>query len=336
VRSILARVRKSGTAPAIASCLVTVFITVVVALTAFTHAATDFERVALLVLPGAGILIAIFGFYIFRGGPEEPAPLASRAVLEALQLAVSDRESLPRELVLGAAYVVASDGPAGGGDLFDVHRIDDSRGYVLIADASGKGLDAALDAAFVKFAVRALIGQLGTADGVLSALNGLYADAHPRSEAFASVFLGIFDLRRATLSYVSAGHAEAWLRRGAQVSSLPYTGPVIGLFRNARFSSRAVAFEPDDLLVIATNGLTQAPTPGGERLSGENAAVWIARAASSDPQAVVDELAERVRRYSGGVAHDDLAILALRNAAQRASGPAGSSGRRPTYQPTLR
>ncbi len=308
MRPLPERIREHGTGPAIFACLLTLFAGAVLALTTASRATTDFERLALAILPCAGALVATLVLYIFRGS--------------ALQRAVADRGALPEGLCAGAVYVRAGDPAVAGSDVFDIQRGFGSRGYVLVADASANGADAAHDAAFLKFTVRALVRQFATPDAVLGALDELFRE-HARQGAFASVFLGMFDFERSRLAYSSAGHVGAWLRRDREVGSLPQTGPVIGLAPEAKFGRRTVAFVPGDLLVVATDGLTQAAAPGGDRLTVDNAGVWIAHSAAHVPQALVDDIAARARRYAGGAPRDDLTILALRNdAPAKVPGPA--------------
>lgn len=296
----------------IAGLVTAVFVLGVVALTASTRAQSSFERFALAILPLGGGLCGLLAAYLFRRTEPPDALFVNRTVLGALQRPV-ETEQLPASVIVASANVAAAAGVAPSPETFDVQRLDATRGYVLMADVGGKGLDAALDAAFVKHVVRALVRQAAAPDAMLSMLNAAYAEAHPRTESFASVFLGIVDARRATLVYASAAHAEAWLRHGLEAVSLPATGPAIGLSTNAHYAARSVAFAPADTLVLSTDTLTSVVAPEGERLTGEIAAAWIARAPADTIRGVVDDLVARAHRFAGGHARNDLMILALQN-----------------------
>ncbi len=120
----------------------------------------------------------------------------------------------------------------------------------------------------------------------------------------------MFDCERSLLTYTSAGHAGAWLRRGSFVDVLEVTGPIVGLDASFEYASRTIRLDDGDLVVLATDGLTEARTPEGEMLEADGAAALV-RAAPSDPQACADSLIAAVRTMGGGVLNDDLALVAI-------------------------
>ena len=195
-------------------------------------------------------------------------------------------------------------------DLFDVRRLDENRGLVTIADISGKGIEAAVNTAFVKYSIRTL--ALNNADPavILSAFNSAFLDTIKDPNLFVVAFVGILDARTMHLTYASAGHSGAFLRRGSDVTQLEVTGPVVGIDRDVRFSSQSVALQPRDLLVLATDGLTEARDRSGAVLD-DAGAIRLVRSGPTDPQACADELVSAIRRRSGGRLADDLALLVI-------------------------
>ena len=100
-----------------------------------------------------GLLAILFNAYRSRLNRELEE---ERAITKILQRAFRS-ESIPLpHCEVGSAYLSATSHMAVGGDVFDVYRLSDSRALVLIADISGKGVDAAVLTAFIKFMIRAI------------------------------------------------------------------------------------------------------------------------------------------------------------------------------------
>jgi serine phosphatase RsbU (regulator of sigma subunit) len=232
------------------------------------------------------------------------------SIVETLQGAFrTDLDVLPRSRI-GTAYVSADRDAAVGGDLFDVRRLDATRGLIMIADMSGKGIQAAVNTAFVKYSIRTLALTQNDPAQILAQFNRIFLDTIVDPNLFVVAFVGIIDSRDGSLVYASAGHAGAWLRRGETVEPLSVTGPIVGLGAEFDFENRTLRLARGDLIVLATDGLTEARDPEGEILPDAAALDWL-RAASRDPQDCADDLVAAVRSRSGGAVHDDLALLVV-------------------------
>ncbi len=233
-----------------------------------------------------------------------------RSVTDTLQRAFLSGWDILPYLRVGTAYVSATGEAAVGGDLFDVYRLDEHRSMVLVADVSGKGISAAVETAFIKYSIRALAEDYSEPGVILEKFNRLFLKSMTDLSAFVVGFIGVLDDRDMALRYASAGHAPAYLRRGAEVQQLPVTGPVIGLSGDNPFASSKIFLQPADTLILATDGLTEARDVSGAMLDDEGAMHWI-RSGDADPQGLADELVRRVSMYSGGKIADDLALLVI-------------------------
>jgi serine phosphatase RsbU (regulator of sigma subunit) len=233
-----------------------------------------------------------------------------RSIVETLERAFrTDLDVLPGSRI-GTAYLSADLDAAVGGDLYDVRRLDASRGLVLVADVSGKGIKAAVNTAFVKYSVRTLARDHRDPGDILDNFNKMFLETVSDPNLFVVVFVGILDAQARSLAYASAGHSGAFLRRGSDVRALAVTGPVIGLDTSFTYTTNVVALEKGDLLLLATDGLTEARDTAGGFLDDAGAMELLATS-SQDPQTCADEIVAAVRARSGGTVGDDLALLAI-------------------------
>lgn len=254
-----------------------------------------------------GLLAILFNVYRSRANRELEQ---ERAITQILQRAFRS-ETIPLPgCEVGSAYVSATNHTAVGGDVFDVYRLSENRALILIADVSGKGVDAAILTAFIKFMIRAIALRQGDVAAILSEFNVAFSKAVGNPYLFASMFVGVLDVQTFRLEYGSAGHDCAYLRRGDGVEQLPVTGPVLGVMEEP-FYAKTVDLEPGAILVLTTDGLTDVRNRAGERLLTRGAMELIGRA-SPHAQQLADELVAEVRARGRNRVSDDLAILAIR------------------------
>lgn len=235
-----------------------------------------------------------------------------RNVTEALQHAFAGAVTNDPRLDTATVYLSATRGAKIGGDVYDVYHIDEDRTLVIIADVSGKGVDAAVDTTFVKYSLRAFSSEYRDVATIVGRFNTLYADAQKPPESFVVLFTGIYDRSDGTLTYVNAGHEAAYVRRTSSVEQLTVTDQIIGLARDVEFHTKRVALGTTDTLFLATDGLTEARDPSGAFLGEENVRQWLVEAQNASARALVSEISDRLRRYTRANINDDLAILAIR------------------------
>jgi serine phosphatase RsbU (regulator of sigma subunit) len=235
-----------------------------------------------------------------------------RSFVDDLQrVYISRQEALPGTKS-ASAYISATHEASVGGDLFDVRRLDDEHGYLLIADVSGKGVSAAVDTAKIRFTISALAKNASEDPvAILTGLNRVLNSYQSDIPRFATVFYGVLNWKAQTLRYASAGHSSVFLRRGADVRQLAVTGPLVGIGYEPDFETNEIGLEDHDLLVLATDGLTEARGADKSILTDEGAMQWIREADGDDPKRHVEDLLARLRAYSHSEFRDDLALLVL-------------------------
>ena len=275
-------------------------------------AAANVQSLLIRAAASTAVLILLFGIAAIVADSYRSRTQAElereRVVADTLQRAfLSGWDSVPH-LRIGTAYVSSTSEAAIGGDLFDIHRIDAHRSLVLVADVSGKGIEAAVETAQVKYTIRALIDDYDDPGALLAKFNGIFLRSLRDLSSFVSIFAGIFDDRDWTLRYASAGHAPTFLRRGDDVEQLPVTGPLAGITDDAAFSSLSVALRPGDLLVLSTDGLTEARDSSGVAVDDDGVMRWV-KSGAREPQALAQQLIDQATQFAGGRINDDLALL---------------------------
>jgi len=224
--------------------------------------------------------------------------------------------------VAGIAYAIhyrLAEGRAGG-DLVDVYGFDNASVAFTVADISGKGTRAAIQAAMVKYGLRAYASEGFNPEKVLRSLDRLYLEntAFDQTESFATVFFGHLDAERTTMTYASAGHESVVLvPPDGEPVILDVTAPAVGVFEDQQhlFKQRNVALAPGALLVAVTDGITESRRGRREFFGMERFLDVVREQRDAQVDVVARTIADRALAFSDRPAHDDIAILVVRTAA---------------------
>ncbi|HYA63330.1 MAG TPA: SpoIIE family protein phosphatase [Candidatus Sulfotelmatobacter sp.] len=198
-----------------------------------------------------------------------------------------------------------------GGDYFDVFPLDDRRTAFLIADVSGKGLGAALVTTMLQGALSGM--TLGTDPArVLNHVNRFLCD-HVEVGRYATMFFGVLD-DTGTLEYINAGHPSPILLRSSTAEEAFTEGSFpVGLVPEAEFSAATLKLEPNDTLVLYSDGVTEAMDPD-EQLYGAGRLRGVLQGKNEMPLDDLQKLVlESVENFARGARQaDDLTILLVR------------------------
>ncbi|MDD1706174.1 MAG: SpoIIE family protein phosphatase, partial [Methanoregulaceae archaeon] len=208
-----------------------------------------------------------------------------------------------------------------GGDFFDVIPFEvipmgkDQLG-ILIADVSGKGIPAALFMALSRIVVRvnATWYRQQPAEAIRNANATIAADS--KGGMFVTLFYGILDAQERSLTYVNAGHNPPIIFRGANgtFSDLPATGMAIGAIPDAVYTSGRVVLEPDDIMVLYTDGITEAENAAQEMYGEDRLRETIAGARTLTAAGIMAAILESVQGFTGGTPQsDDITLMVVRS-----------------------
>jgi serine phosphatase RsbU (regulator of sigma subunit) len=196
------------------------------------------------------------------------------------------------------------------GDFFDVYEVAPTRLAVVIGDVTGHGIEPSITAFQVKELLRVFLGEYRDPAQALEVLNQRMS-RHAGAEEFVSVLVAVFDVEAGTLRYASAGHPAGWLWHDRDVLPLKATGPLLLLSPDAGYHSRELPSDVDDLLVVYTDGLSEART-ADEQFGEERVAQIVRRDPGVDVQALCTTLVEAARDFASSPITDDMAIVAVR------------------------
>ena len=200
-----------------------------------------------------------------------------------------------------------------GGDYLDYIRLGPHRLDLVLGDVSGHGVAAAMVMTAARSLLRTFLPRERDPAAALHQVNrALIRDMPPGN--FMSLFVAEFDTGTGGMRYASAGHNAAIILRANQDSfeELEPTGPALGFVKQARYSlSRAPALGPDDLLLLYTDGLTEAQRADGELFGMPRLKSVLADLRRRSAPEIVSGITAAVNRFSSGPA-DDCSLVVVK------------------------
>jgi serine phosphatase RsbU (regulator of sigma subunit) len=205
-----------------------------------------------------------------------------------------------------------------GGDYFDFLVQDDDRVGVAIADVSGKGIPAALLMSNLQASLQGQVIHPSTVAEIIARVNDLLVRSTD-SQMFATFFYGVLDRNRDTFTCTNAGHNPPLLRRAdGTVEWLERGGLLLGMLPGQRYEQDTVELAPGDVLVLYTDGITEAEGPQedaeDDHMFGEERLVDVVHASSGQSAARISEAVLRaVTEHAAGVPQsDDITLVVIK------------------------
>jgi len=201
-----------------------------------------------------------------------------------------------------------------GGDFFDFFMINNDCLSFVIGDVSGKGIPAAIFMAVSRTLIRAT-GLKGMAAGeCMHYVNNLLCNESV-SSMFVTVFYGIMNMKTGVLEYSNAGHNPPYLlKNDGSILKLESTGDmVLGCFEDKQFSTKKVQLNPNEGIILYTDGVTEAFNKEMEEYGEERLEKLLPSIQALTVDKIVNGIADDVALFAKGVSQaDDITLLSMK------------------------
>ncbi len=246
--------------------------------------------------------------------------LEKEKMAEAMRIAQNIQQSLfPQEAVDFSAvdlYGWSKSAEDIGGDYYDYLKLPDGRIAIIIGDVSGHGVGPALLMTTVRAFLRALVLTEVSPKDTMTRLNRLASNDLQKDGMFVTMFYGIIDLKKKTLTYSSAGHDPPIILRAKSENAdkLDSTGVPLGIVPDFEYDEVVVTdIEKDDLVVLVTDGIWESIDASGERFGWERVISAIVKNRSQTLDKVTNEIVNDLFAFVKEVVpEDDLTVVMAR------------------------
>lgn len=207
-----------------------------------------------------------------------------------------------------------------GGDYYDFFWVDPTTLGIVVADVSGKGVPGSLVMTMIRTAMRLEARGNKSASDVLARVNQ-HVTADMKKGMFVTMFYVVLDSRRRVINFASAGHNPMILYRGRtkEVYFLKPKGFPLGIsLPEGDMFERSLALqkispEKNDMLVIYTDGITEAMNKQKKQFGEERLIQAIRENAQLSPEEFVSELNRRIAVFTDGAEqNDDITVVAIK------------------------
>jgi serine phosphatase RsbU (regulator of sigma subunit) len=266
---------------------------------------------------------------IFRFSPEgkvvetwdyfDQLRLMRQSIAQELRVARSIQEaSLPKEVPTLEGWVISPRyQPARevGGDFYDFHFLSEDRLGVVVGDATGKGVPAALVMSTTCGMLQVTAGALDSSPGeVLAQVNETLFSRIPQN-MFVTCFYAILEPESGTLNYANAGHDLPYLWHSGECEELRARGMPLGLMPGMSYKEKEIILDADQGVFYYSDGLVEAYNPKGEMFGFQRLRALVAE--HGEERALGEFLMEELYSFVGESweQENDITLLTLKRSA---------------------
>ena len=200
-----------------------------------------------------------------------------------------------------------------GGDWYDFFFIDEDRVCFNVGDVAGKGVPGALFMAVAKTLIKSRAALDHSTASIIEYTNR-ELNKDNTNIMFATIFLGILNIRTGELLYTNAAHNPPYIvSQDRKVVPLDHRhGVMVGPMPDSKYEEERIALTDDDLLVIFTDGVTEAMNPSVELYSEERLERLLSSRDSRPAKEMIDSIFSEVNQFASGAEQsDDITVLAV-------------------------
>jgi sigma-B regulation protein RsbU (phosphoserine phosphatase) len=210
-----------------------------------------------------------------------------------------------------------------GGDFYDIIQAADGRILIAVGDVAGKGSPAALLMALLLAIFRTLVDEEMDLARLVQRLN-TQVSRHSPASRFITFFVAALEPASGRIHYVNAGHLPpmVWRSRTRTIERWTPGGMALGMFEHAAYESSEGMLDPGDLLVLYSDGVTEAEDAKGRPFEDAGLEAVVESYAGEQPEALADDVFRLVENHTkDSRILDDLTILILRRLASAPARP---------------
>jgi len=200
-----------------------------------------------------------------------------------------------------------------GGDYYDLIRLDENSVCIAIADVSGKGVPAALLMANLQAFLKTIVRHGMALDEATGLINDLVSE-NTSDGKFITFFWGVIDDDHKKFTYVNAGHNPPLLVRKGRIIKLTLGGIILGVMKTITpYEYQVVDLEKDDVIIMFTDGVSEAMNKEGEEFSDERLEAIAMKTSHLSPTDILQTIRQDVISFtSGAVQSDDITIMVVK------------------------
>ena len=201
-----------------------------------------------------------------------------------------------------------------GGDYYDFLARGEDTVDLVIADVSGHNVGAALVMAETRTFIQARVQDMESASEIMTALNRFFFEDLTRAELFITMFYLRYQAGPRRLRFANAGHnlPLVWRAQSATCERLDAEGLILGVRRNVIFEEREALLFPGDVLLLYTDGITEAEDNDGNFFGDERLCTLLREHHTLAPDEFIEQILAEVRLFTGTQNfRDDVSLVVM-------------------------
>ncbi len=200
-----------------------------------------------------------------------------------------------------------------GGDFYNIYRMDDNKYVFLVGDVSGKGIPAALIMSNIQALVQAIFSERIDLNIGMQKINRLLFESTEQNR-YATLIFMILDLENNTIHYTNAGHNQPFLcKSNGNILYLDKGGIPIGIFPKAVYETEILNFETGDIVVLYSDGITEAQNPNDAEFGQYNLEKTIKESIDLSPEEIKTNLISALDNFKmGHKQNDDITLCIIK------------------------
>lgn len=222
---------------------------------------------------------------------------------------------IPKEIVQSEGYEISGFNVPSkqvGGDFYDVVHLPNGQIALIIADVSGKSIPGALLVSILQASLRAYLESDFELKKLVTKLNQIILK-NSTEDKYITFFIAILDPKTGVLKSVNAGHNPPLLCRNGQLKKLHVGGIPLGMYPFDQFEAEETLLEPNDILVMFTDGITEAADKNDEFYDDARLEKCVLKHAALHADKLKQVIYEDVKKFVGEAEQsDDITMLLLK------------------------